>query len=217
MFRMILILFMAAGVLLAYSVSLSRAGEGDAAPRMKASEGSERIAPLTALSPATEPGKEGYLIGSGDVLDIAVWKDEALTRLCVVRPDGFITFPLVGEVRAAGRTASQVKAEIEKRLARYVPEVTLSLEIKQINSMIIYVIGRVNSPGRFILNVDINVLQALASAGGLNPFAKRNSIKILRHGSDETTLYPFEYDEVIEGRHLEQNIFLRRGDVIVVP
>ncbi|HUO76453.1 MAG TPA: polysaccharide biosynthesis/export family protein [Thermodesulfovibrionales bacterium] len=184
---------------------------------MKASEGSERIAPLTALSPATEPGKEGYLIGSGDVLDIAVWKDEALTRLCVVRPDGFITFPLVGEVRAAGRTASQVKAEIEKRLARYVPEVTLSLEIKQINSMIIYVIGRVNSPGRFILNVDINVLQALASAGGLNPFAKRNSIKILRHGSDETTLYPFEYDEVIEGRHLEQNIFLRRGDVIVVP
>ena len=151
------------------------------------------------------------------MLDISVWKDEALTRSCVVRPDGFISFPLIGDVLAAGRTSSQLKSEMEGRLTRYVPGVTLSLEIKQINSMIIYVIGKVNNPGRFILNVDVNVLQALAIAGGLNIYAKRNKIKIFRHGSNETTIYPFEYDEVVEGKRLEQNIYLRRGDVVVIP
>ena len=166
---------------------------------------------------AVAPNEEGYLIGPGDVLDISVWKDEALTRSCVVRPDGFISFPLVGDVLAAGKTPSQLKAMMEERLTRYVPEVTLSMEIKQINSMIIYVIGKVNNPGRFILNVDVNVLQALAIAGGLNIYAKRNKIKIFRHGSNETTIYPFEYDEVVEGKRLEQNIYLRRGDVVVIP
>jgi polysaccharide export outer membrane protein len=75
----------------------------------------------------------------------------------------------------------------------------------------------VNNPGRFILNVDINVLQALSTAGGLNPFANKNKIKIFREGSTETTIYPFEYDQVIEGKRLEQNIYLRRGDVVVIP
>jgi polysaccharide export outer membrane protein len=164
-----------------------------------------------------EQDEENYLIGPGDVLNISVWKDESLTRLCVVRPDGFISFPLIGNIRAAGRTASKLKSEMEGRLTRYIPEVVLSLEIKEINSMIIYVIGRVNNPGRFILNTDVNVLQALATAGGLNVFAKRNNIKIFRHESEETTMYPFEYDQVIDGKRLEQNIYLRRGDVVVVP
>ncbi len=140
-----------------------------------------------------------------------------MTRSCVVLPDGFITFPLVGSVAAAGRTVEQLKSDLEERLTRYVPQVALSLEVKQINSLIIYVIGRVNTPGRYILNVDIDVLQALATAGGLNPFANRNKIKIFRQGSEETTMYPFEYDEVVQGKRLEQNIYLRRGDVVVVP
>jgi polysaccharide export outer membrane protein len=209
--------FMIAGILGVSSAALSWAGEGDAASPAAALSVSGRTEHDAASLSAMAPNEEGYLIGPGDILDIAVWKDEALTRSCVVRPDGFISFPLVGDIRAAGRTASQLKSEMEGKLARYAPGVTLSLEIKQINSMIIYVIGRVNSPGRFILNVDVNVLQALASAGGLNPFAKRNYIKILRHGADETTIYPFEYDEVIQGKRLEQNIYLRRGDVVVVP
>jgi polysaccharide export outer membrane protein len=168
-------------------------------------------------APADKPVGTGYLIGPGDVLDISVWKDEALTRSCVVRPDGFISFPLIGEMQAAGRTVSQLKSDLEGKLSHYVPDVTLSLEVKQINSLIIYVIGKVNNPGRFILNVDTNVLQALATAGGLNIFANRNQIKILRHGSNETRIYPFEYDEVISGKSLEQNIHLERGDVVVVP
>lgn len=161
--------------------------------------------------------EDAYLIGPGDILDISVWKDETLTRTTAVRPDGFISFPLIGNIRAADKTASELKAEIEKKLDRYVPGVTLSLEIREVRSLVVYVIGRVNNPGRFLLTSDINVLQALASAGGLNPFANRNDIKIFRQGSEETTIFPFQYDQVVEGKRLEQNIYLKRGDVVVIP
>jgi polysaccharide biosynthesis/export protein len=161
--------------------------------------------------------EERYLIGPGDVLDISVWKDESLTRLCTVRPDGFISFPLIGSLRAAGKTVPELKSEMEEKLNKYVPGVTLSFEIKEINSLLIYVIGKVNQPGRFMLNIDVNVLQALSAAGGLNVFAKRNDIKVYRQGVEETIMFPFEYDEVVEGRRLEQNIYLERGDVVVVP
>jgi len=161
--------------------------------------------------------KQGYLIGPSDVLEVSVWKDEALTRSCVVRPDGFISFPLIGDVPAAGKTVLELKSEMEVKLNRYVPGVVLLIEVKQINSLIIYVIGKVNNPGRFPLGVDVNVLQALAAAGGLNVFAKGRKIKIFRSGKDETTIFPFDYDEVVDGKHLEQNIHLMRGDVVVVP
>ncbi|MBI5237002.1 MAG: polysaccharide biosynthesis/export family protein [Deltaproteobacteria bacterium] len=177
----------------------------------------EGTAPDATSPSATAPDEEGYLIGPGDVLDISVWKDEALTRSCVVRPDGAISFPLIGDVRAAGRTANQLKAEIGQRLDRYVPGTTLSVEIKQVNSMIIYVIGKVNAPGRFVMNSNVEVLQALATAGGLNVFAKKNKIKIFREEKNETTIFPFEYDEVVDGKRLDQNIRLKRGDVVVVP
>jgi polysaccharide export outer membrane protein len=170
-----------------------------------------------ALSAAAESMEQGYIIGPGDVLDVSVWKDEALTRSCVVRPDGFISFPLIGDVPASGRTVSELKSAMETKLKRFVPEVVLLIDVKQINSLIIYVIGKVNNPGRFLLAVDVNVLQALATAGGLNPYAKSRKIKIFRHGSNETTIFPFDYDEVVDGKHLEQNIHLRRGDVVVIP
>lgn len=167
--------------------------------------------------PAAASVEQGYRIGAGDVLEVSVWKDETLTRSCVVRPDGFISFPLVGEVSASGKTVAELKSELEGKLKRFVPEVILFIEAKQINSLVIYVIGKVNNPGRFLLGVDVNILQALATAGGLNPFAKGRKIKIFRHGSNETTIFPFNYDEVVDGKHLEQNIHLKRGDVVVVP
>jgi len=164
-----------------------------------------------------ESMKQGYIIGPSDVLEVSVWKDEALTRSCVVRPDGFISFPLIGDLPAAGKTVLELKSEMEVKLKRFVPGVVLLIEVKQINSLIIYVIGKVNNPGRFTLGVDVNVLQALATAGGLNVFAKGRKIKIFRSGKDETIIFPFDYDEVVDGKHLEQNIHLMRGDVVVVP
>jgi polysaccharide export outer membrane protein len=158
-----------------------------------------------------------YLIGPGDVLDISVWKDETLTRSVVVLPDGKISFPLIGQVVARGKTVARLKKEIEEKISPYVPDVILSLEVKQVNSMLIYVIGRVNNPGKFVLNVNVNVLQALSMAGGCNPFAKRDSIKIFRREEDKTHILDFRYDSVVDGRHLWQNIMLKRGDVVVVP
>jgi polysaccharide export outer membrane protein len=173
--------------------------------------------PLKDTSPVIEQDEAVYRIGPGDVLDISVWKDEALTRSCIVRPDGEISFPLIGDIQAAGKTAMQLRAEMSGKLNRYVPDLTLSLEVKQINSLIIYVIGKVNAPGRFVLNANVNVLQALSIASGLNPFAKRNGIRVFRQGKNETTIFPFEYDEVVSGNRLEQNIRLQKGDIVVVP
>ena len=158
-----------------------------------------------------------YILGPGDLLDIAVWKDETLTKSVIVLPDGKISFPLIGEIKAAGRTVPQLKQEITKKISPYAPDPTISIEVRQVNSMLIYVIGRVNTPGRFSLNTNVNVLQALTMAGGVNPFAKRDKIKIFRQEGGKTTIFRFKYDEVVEGTELEQNIILKKGDVVVVP
>jgi polysaccharide export outer membrane protein len=218
MLRKILILMILTGLLGASSPNLSWSKSGDTAPSVSASSAKQvAVEPALPSSPEMALDEGDYLIGPGDVLDISVWKDEALTRSCVVRPDGAISFPLIGDIQATGKTTSQLKAEMEGKLDRYVPGGALSLEVKQINSLIIYVIGKVNAPGRFIMNANVNVLQAIAAAAGLNPFAKRNKIKVYRQGKNETIIFPFQYDEVIEGNRLEQNIRLLRGDVVVVP
>jgi polysaccharide export outer membrane protein len=119
-----------------------------------------------------------YVIGPGDVLDISVWKEQALTKLVTVLPDGKISFPLVGPITAGGKTLDQLSKELEKRLSRFVPDLNLSVLVHQVNSMMVYVIGRVTKPGRFVLNSNIDVMQALAMAGGLTPFAEQGNVKI---------------------------------------
>jgi polysaccharide biosynthesis/export protein len=177
------------------------------------------VSGAVSVSPvrAAEMSEPEYIIGPGDVLDVSIWKDEALTRSLTVLPDGTISFPLIGQLQAGGRTVKQVRSEIEQKIKVYVPEPTLSVEVRQVNSMLIYVVGRVNAPGRFVLNTNVNVLQALAMAGGLNPFAKRDKIRIMRNEDGKTKMLPFKYDDAVEGAHLEQNIMLKRGDLIVVP
>lgn len=159
-------------------------------------------------APVAETVDSTYQIGPGDVLNISIWKDEALTKDVVVLPDGTISFPLLGLLKASGKTVKELKAEIEQKISEYVPEPVLNVEVKQVNSMIIYVIGRVNSvmSGRYVLNTGTNVLQALAIAGGLNPFAKRQGIKVFRQENGKTQMFRFHYDDVVDGKHLEENI-----------
>jgi len=185
----------------------------------KGGDSADQGKPLVAKETAAQDASvdSTYPIGPGDVLGISIWKDDALTKEVVVLPDGLISFPLLGLVKAAGKTVAQLRSELEEKISRYVTDPVLNVEVKQVNSMIVYVIGRVNSPGRFNLNTNVSALQALATAGGLNPFAKRDKIKILRQESGKTRIYPFNYDEIAEGRRLEENIELKRGDVIVVP
>jgi len=160
---------------------------------------------------------EDYLIGPGDQLDVSVWKDEALVRTLTVLPEGKVTFPLIGEVVVAGKTVGQIKKEFETKLAKFMPDPVVSIEVKQVNSQLVYVLGRVNTPGRFVLNSNVTVLQALALAGGCNPFANRNDIKIIRNDGDTTRVIHFNYDDVVKEEFMEENIRLKRGDVIVVP
>ncbi len=170
-------------------------------------------------APAAVPVDPTYLIGPGDTLAISVWKDEALTKDVVVLPDGIISFPLIGLLKASGKTVAQLKTEMEEKISQYVTEPVLNVEVKQVNSMLVFVIGRLNmsGSGRLVLNANANVLQALAMAGGLNTFAKRNSIKVFRQEGGKTISFPFHYDDVVEGKRLEENIELKRYDVIVVP
>jgi polysaccharide export outer membrane protein len=170
-----------------------------------------------AATPAALDFGPDYLLGPGDVIDISVWKDETLTKSLTVLPDGKVSFPLIGEIKAAGRTVAQLKQEITKKISPYAPDPTVSVEVRQVNSMLIYVIGRVNAPGRFVLNTNVNVLQALTMAGGFGPLSKRGTIKIFRREGAKTRIFEFQYEGVVEGKNLEQNIILERGDVVVVP
>lgn len=172
--------------------------------------------PKTVQAQLEKPGDD-YIIGSGDILDISLWKDEAMTRQVTVRTDGKIVFPLIGEITAAGRPVAEVKKEMVEKLEEYVPEPVLTVDVKQINSMIVYVTGRVNHAGRFPVNTPVTVLQAISMAGGLNAFAKRSKIKVFRQEDGKTVTFPFDYDEVVDGENLQQNIVLKRGDVVVVP
>ncbi len=158
-----------------------------------------------------------YIIGPGDVLDISVWKDESMSKLVTVLPDGKISLPLIGDILAEGKTVTALRVELNKKIEKYVPEPNLSLVVAQVNSMLIYILGRVNHPGRFVLNSNINVLQALAMAGGLNPFAKKNKIVIFRKKKENNTIFNFRYNDVINGKNLKQNIIMKRGDIIVIP
>lgn len=154
-----------------------------------------------------------YRIGPGDILDISVWKDSTLSKVVTVLPDGMISLPLSGDIMAAGKKVHELREELSTRLSHFMPDPVVSISVHQVNSMMIYVIGKVNNPGRFMLNNNINVLQALSMAGGLNPFAKKNKIKIFR----ESAVLGFKYEEVSKGVNLSQNVALQRGDVIVIP
>ena len=159
-----------------------------------------------------------YLIGPEDVLEISVWKDEALTRVVVVRPDGKISFPLVGELCVARQTVAWAREQIKEKLSGFMSEIEVTVTVNQVNSVRVYLIGKVLRPGEYKIGRAINVMQALALAGGMAPFADEDEILILRTESDGgQSQIPFDYKAVKRGKVLEQNVPLKTGDVVVVP
>ena len=159
----------------------------------------------------------GYQVGAGDLLEISVWKDETLTQKVLVRPDGGISFPLVGSMQAAGKTATQLQQEITNKLEKYIPDAVVSVALLKVDSNMVYVIGKVNKPGNYVAGTYIDVMQALSMAGGLTPFAAEGDIKVLRRENGSEVALPFQYSKVKKGEKLEQNILLKGGDVVVVP
>jgi polysaccharide export outer membrane protein len=159
----------------------------------------------------------GYRLGAEDVLLVSVWKDEQLTREVVVRPDGMFSFPLVGDIQAEERTVEDIRGDLVKRLIKYIPNPNVSIAVTKVISYKVYVVGRVNKPGEYVVGHYTDVLQALSLAGGLTPFAAENEIKVMRRVRGEQYAIPFRYGDVRKGRDLEQNIILHRGDVVMVP
>lgn len=159
----------------------------------------------------------GYRLGAEDTLLVSVWKDEQLTREVVVRPDGMFSFPLVGDIQAEDRTVEDIRGDLMRRLTKYIPNPNVSIAVTKVISYKVYVVGRVNKPGEYVIGHYTDVLQALSLAGGLTPFAAENEIKVMRRVRGEQYAIPFRYGDVRKGRDLEQNIMLQRGDVVMVP
>jgi len=169
------------------------------------------------VSQSADDSSTHYSIQPGDLLEISVWREDYLEKDVVVQPDGKISFPLVGVLNAAGATVEDVQARVTERLTQYIPDPVVTVSIKEIRGNRVYVLGQVNNPGQFIMNPTVDVVQALALAGGTTPFAELNDIKILRREGKTQTLIEFRYADMARGRNLEQNIILRSGDVIIVP
>lgn len=159
----------------------------------------------------------GYRLGAEDVLLVSVWKDEQLTREVVVRPDGMFSFPLVGDIQAENQTVEDIRGEVVRRLTKYIPNPNVSVAVTRVASYKVYVVGRVNKPGEYVIGHYTDVLQALSLAGGLTPFAGENDIKVMRRVRGEQRAIPFRYGDIRKGKDLEQNILLQRGDVVMVP
>lgn len=175
------------------------------------------LALLIGACGAANAEQEPYLIQAGDILIVSVWKETDLSNEVLVRPDGGISFPLVGNLTAAGRNVDELRAAVEEKLRKFIPDPSVTIAVKQIGGNRVYVIGKVNRPGEFPFSQPIDVMQALSLAGGTTSFASLDEIHILRRVQSKQIALRFKYGEVERGRALEQNILLKSGDTVVVP
>jgi len=160
---------------------------------------------------------EEFVIGHGDRLGIDVWGQEGLAVEAIVQPDGKISLPLVNDVPAAGLTVEALRQDLEKRYRDFILEPTVSITVAEIKSLKIYVVGEVRTPGEYDLLSYTDVLQAIAKAGGFTLYAKKNKVEIIRTFGGQKIKTRFNYNQVVRGKNLQQNIPLKPGDVIIVP
>ncbi|MEI8298311.1 MAG: polysaccharide biosynthesis/export family protein [Pseudomonadota bacterium] len=168
-------------------------------------------------SPPPATPAPAYALQPGDVLSVSVWKEQELQSEVLLRPDGRISFPLAGDLVAASRSVEELRADLESRLAKFIPEVVVTVAVKAVSGNRIYVLGKVSKPGDFVLGRPTDVMQALSLAGGTTPFAELDGIRVLRREAGKLRAIDFHYTDVERGKHLEQNIVLQGGDTVVVP
>ena len=159
-----------------------------------------------------------YVIGPEDVLQVTVWKNDTLSRVVPVRPDGKISLPLLHDVQAAGLTSMQLRDKISRALAEFMPNPEVSVIITDVRSFRVSVMGEVQRPGVLLLRSSTTVLEAIAMAGGFRDFASPSKIVVVRKdASGATQKIPFNYNKAVRNGETEDNIYLKTGDVIVVP
>ena len=180
--------------------------------------------PTTCQTPANQPGGissgevRTYVIGPGDVLQIDVWKEpEASTPSVTVQPDGNVSLPMIGEVRVEGLATSELQKILGEKYSALIRNARVAVSVREVHSQRIYLIGEVRREGPIRLVAPLTVLQALAEAGGLTDWAKRKRIYILRIVGERRMILPFDYEAVVRGAKLSQNVVLLPGDTVVVP
>lgn len=175
-----------------------------------------------ALEEVNRPLSKDFLLGPEDVVEVTVWRNQDLSRTVVVRPDGMISLPLIGDVQASGLTASGVSERVSKRLSEYKENPSVSVSVKEINSYFIYVVGEVVRPGKYPLKSYATVLQGISLAGGFTQYASKNRMAVARgmrndKGEERQLRIPVRYDDLVMGKGEVGNFRLRSGDTIVVP
>jgi polysaccharide export outer membrane protein len=163
-----------------------------------------------------KPPEEFYVIGAGDGLSINVWKEPTLSGTVRVRPDGFVTLPLINEVQVVGLTTGQLRKTLEEKYKEYTTDPFVTIRVEGIASSEVFLLGQVGKPGAFPLVGNESILQLLTRAGGLSVFADRSNIRVVRRDGDRVTEYIVDYDAIIKG-DLKQDVLLRPGDRIIVP
>lgn len=177
------------------------------------------VGPSPTTTPPVEevPPPQDYELGAEDNIEVQVWKNPDLSRTVIVRPDGKISLPLIGDVQAAGLTAAQLTESVTEKLKAYYKEpAQVTVIVHQVNSYTVYMLGEIRSQGKQVFRSGTTFLQAISLAGGFTPFASPNKIVLRRRGSDgrEITL-PIRYKDVLAGT--QANIILKPGDTIIVP
>jgi len=172
-------------------------------------------APPPAAAAVVPP--PGYVIGPEDVLTFVFWREKDLSGDVIVRPDGRISLPLLNEFEAAGLTPDQLREKVMSAADKYIQDPNLTVVVKQINSRRVFITGMVNKPGPYSLMASTTIVQLIALAGGLQDYAKKKDIVVMRTEGGRAVRFKFNYAEVIEGKKLDQNIELKPGDTIIVP
>jgi polysaccharide biosynthesis/export protein len=175
------------------------------------------IALLAVTAHALAAEAVAYQIQPGDVLLVSVWREPDLQRELLVRPDGGISYPLAGDVMAAGRSVEALQALIAERLSAVIPNPVVTVAVTQITGSKFYVLGKVNRPGEYPLSRPLDVLQALSLAGGMTAFAAADQIRVLRRSPSALEAIPFQYSDVESGKDLSKVVLLRPGDTVLVP
>lgn len=162
------------------------------------------------------PTPPEYVIAVDDVLTVAFWQDQISATDVVVRPDGKISLPLLNDVQAVGLTPQQLAAALEQAASKYITEPDATVIVKEIRSRKVFVLGEVGAPGMVPLAGDMTVLQVIAISGGLLEYADKNNIVIIRTANGREQRLKFNYNDVVGGKNVQQNIFLQPGDTVVV-
>lgn len=195
-------------LLLDLSPAHARRGDVEVQP-VGGSEGGSSLAAL--------PGPEAFQLGPGDRISIRVWRQDDLTMDVVVAPDGTITYPLVGRVQVAGLTYTQLTEALTASVATYYANPQVTVNILEVHAAKVFVVGEVTNPAVLQLGAPMTIVEALTMAGGINQYARTSNVLLVRGGLEDPELYTVDVAAVLNKGALDQNVYLKSGDIVVVP